>query len=717
MRPPSAATRPTTRRSTAARPTSSAARGTLWTSQAYLKASNAGAGDTFGWSVAIDGDAIVVGARLEDGSATGVDGVERRRGTRQRRGVPVPARRHGLGARGLSQGQQHGDLRQLRSERRHLRRHDRGHGDRRRQQHRRRPGQQQRERERRGLRDPLTHPAEPRQTLRGLGAVLVGTMPAKAGLERSLLWVGSRPLRAGGGVPWPRAIPAVRSVSSASGSFCCARSQRAAAKAAARATTRAAVRAWPGPAAQEARPQVRAGAPAAGGNGNAGTGTATAGTGGASGASGAGATAGTSAPDAGPAQPPPATCGDAARAYTVASSQLDASLVPEMPAQSWGGAGPRTPVAVDPETGKVYVGFTRAEGASRSVVIAAEGSAPADVITVADAVIGGVAVTSDGVAALLFDPNSDVDMRMWTAVARFGADGSETFRTDLFRSPNLDDEGTKGAPSTGRLGYVPDSDELVAYFGHTQRYDDGVRHQGGYLATLSAAGAQDVINPWFGSHNLDQRLLIDGARVAVLGLGDAFPKGIFFSYIEQARTNVIYRLAADGVGSTNGKLGGMVAFGDQIISPFVTNRSIAQDLDAGPWPDTDEAISMQIREAAAAGTDLGLLAIPKASLPDGDVTPIWLDAAVASGASLGSLKSDALRHGRPDPDRLGREHRRPPQPDVDVLHDGRRPRGRRVPGEDAAAGDACVHAGRRHRDQAGRHASSGPTCRAAGCRS
>jgi hypothetical protein len=45
-----------------------------WAQQAYLKASNANAGDTFGYSVAISGHAIVVGARLEDGSATGVDG-------------------------------------------------------------------------------------------------------------------------------------------------------------------------------------------------------------------------------------------------------------------------------------------------------------------------------------------------------------------------------------------------------------------------------------------------------------------------------------------------------------------------------------------------------------------------------------------------------------------------------------------------------------------
>ena len=42
--------------------------------QAYLKASNTGADDWFGWSVAVSGDTVVVGAESEDSSATGVDG-------------------------------------------------------------------------------------------------------------------------------------------------------------------------------------------------------------------------------------------------------------------------------------------------------------------------------------------------------------------------------------------------------------------------------------------------------------------------------------------------------------------------------------------------------------------------------------------------------------------------------------------------------------------
>ena len=48
--------------------------GTTWSQQAYLKASNTETSDSFGWAVAIDGDTVVVGARLEASNATGVDG-------------------------------------------------------------------------------------------------------------------------------------------------------------------------------------------------------------------------------------------------------------------------------------------------------------------------------------------------------------------------------------------------------------------------------------------------------------------------------------------------------------------------------------------------------------------------------------------------------------------------------------------------------------------
>jgi Cadherin-like domain/FG-GAP repeat len=47
--------------------------GTNWSQQAYLKSNNTGEGDTFGVSVAMSGDTVVVGARLEDSITTGVN--------------------------------------------------------------------------------------------------------------------------------------------------------------------------------------------------------------------------------------------------------------------------------------------------------------------------------------------------------------------------------------------------------------------------------------------------------------------------------------------------------------------------------------------------------------------------------------------------------------------------------------------------------------------
>jgi hypothetical protein len=56
--------------------------GTNWNQQAYLKASNTGVGDTFGWSVAMSGDTVVVGANGESSNATGVNGNQSNRNAR-----------------------------------------------------------------------------------------------------------------------------------------------------------------------------------------------------------------------------------------------------------------------------------------------------------------------------------------------------------------------------------------------------------------------------------------------------------------------------------------------------------------------------------------------------------------------------------------------------------------------------------------------------------
>jgi hypothetical protein len=50
--------------------------GTTWSQPAYVKASNTGEQDAFGFSVALssDGLTLAVGAPIEDSAATGIDG-------------------------------------------------------------------------------------------------------------------------------------------------------------------------------------------------------------------------------------------------------------------------------------------------------------------------------------------------------------------------------------------------------------------------------------------------------------------------------------------------------------------------------------------------------------------------------------------------------------------------------------------------------------------
>src|SRR5690606_11149966 len=50
--------------------------GSTWSQQAYLKASNTGAGDLFGSAIAISGDTVIVGASQEDSAGRGVNDDE-----------------------------------------------------------------------------------------------------------------------------------------------------------------------------------------------------------------------------------------------------------------------------------------------------------------------------------------------------------------------------------------------------------------------------------------------------------------------------------------------------------------------------------------------------------------------------------------------------------------------------------------------------------------
>jgi hypothetical protein len=81
--------------------------GGIWSQQAYLKASNPGGFAQFGYSVAISGDTVVVGAWMEDSDDTGVNGNQSpvEWGLQRWSGLCVQAKWSNLEPAGLSQSQ------------------------------------------------------------------------------------------------------------------------------------------------------------------------------------------------------------------------------------------------------------------------------------------------------------------------------------------------------------------------------------------------------------------------------------------------------------------------------------------------------------------------------------------------------------------------------------------------------------------------------------
>jgi hypothetical protein len=70
--------------------------GTSWTQEAYIKASNPGVDDNFGWAVAVSGDTLAVGAPNENSAARGIDGDQTSNAARFAGAVYAFVRRHGV---------------------------------------------------------------------------------------------------------------------------------------------------------------------------------------------------------------------------------------------------------------------------------------------------------------------------------------------------------------------------------------------------------------------------------------------------------------------------------------------------------------------------------------------------------------------------------------------------------------------------------------------
>ncbi len=275
-------------------------------------------------------------------------------------------------------------------------------------------------------------------------------------------------------------------------------------------------------------------------------------------------------------------------------------------------------------------------------MIAKSGAPAGEAVEIEDAMIGGLAVTASGLAALTFDAN---DEPLWAAVTRVGFDGESPTTTDLFRSPNLEEEkaprANRARAASGYLGFERFARRLLRAHRDVLTGRQS-RPPSGRLPRVSERERRNetVHSEWFGSHNLDQRLLVDGDRAALLGLGDARTWGIFFSYHDEPETDVAQQLAANGV--RRHQRTARRARRSRRAAPraFITDRALSPDFDPGEWPNGDEAKIEEVREAANHGKDLGFFLVDKeGGVPEGGIEPIWIESGRSGDASLENLKA------------------------------------------------------------------------------
>lgn len=118
----------------------------------------------------------------------------------------------------------------------------------------------------------------------------------------------------------------------------------------------------------------------------------------------------------------------------------------------------------------------------------------------------------------------------------------EIFSTRIFGDESNDEVGSKGAPSSAGsavIRYSSESNILNVYLAHTQKYNDEIRHQGGWVGFLNCANGDIVMNNsshvgsgWFYSHNFDQRsILTSDGYFYLLAHGDAYPRALGVSRI------------------------------------------------------------------------------------------------------------------------------------------------------------------------------------------
>ena len=133
--------------------------------------------------------------------------------------------------------------------------------------------------------------------------------------------------------------------------------------------------------------------------------------------------------------------------------------------------------------------------------------------------------------------------------------------------------------SSSRLLYNPNSDKIAIYFGHLMKWNDGVKHQGGYFQlydNFQQKLIEEGKNDWLGSHNFDHRVQYDENSFVITGHGDAYPRSIFFETINSSgkhtRTNIFNIPGATGANVTDTQLGGLVVLQNGYAVSFATSH-------------------------------------------------------------------------------------------------------------------------------------------------
>ncbi|MBL49935.1 MAG: hypothetical protein CMP28_13440, partial [Roseibacillus sp.] len=231
--------------------------------------------------------------------------------------------------------------------------------------------------------------------------------------------------------------------------------------------------------------------------------------------------------------------------------------------------------------------------------------------------LGFTRIPSDGSFAIAYakdSATSGADYEYW--ISRVSSTGATLFSTLVFGSMDQAEVESKGQPgwfSSGRLAFNPTTQRLIAYTGHSLRWVDNVRHQAGYVATVSLMGelsvVTDLLSDWYVGHNFDQRLLVDGNNFYTLAHGDAYPRALVFGRWQDGAggtsfvgdTEYFPIRGAIGDNTTETQTGGMVKLANGNFGVVYTTKISRNNYDI---------CYIEITPAGVAGTPTWLTSYP-----------------------------------------------------------------------------------------------------------